>query len=328
MNLQTAAQALNAFLDADIPVMMWGPPGVGKSSIGRDIVAERNWGLVDFRASTRDPVALMGLPDLTADTTKWKVPDEFPQPDRDGAEGILFLDEINAAAPSMQAAMFGLVLDRRVGDYQLPPGWRVVAAGNRQSDRAAAQRMPSALANRFAHIDVDPDVDTTVHHFNKIGVDPIVVAFLRWRPALLLDMKNDQLRAFPTPRAWEQVGKVVQQPSPLRLALIAGVVGDGAAAELEGFIRVYQGLPSLDLVLSNPSGAKVPEDSSARFAISSGLARKVTDKTIGNAMIYMQRLPREFEILFMTDAVRRDSKLSHTQAFVDWTVRNQDVVFG
>lgn len=327
MNLMSAATALNVYLEADIPTMLWGTPGVGKSSIVRQIVDERGWGLVDFRASTRDPVALMGLPDLTADTTRWKVPDEFPQVDRDGAEGVLFLDEINAAAPSMQAAMFGLVLDRRVGDYQLPKGWRVIAAGNRQSDRAAAQRMPSALANRFAHIDVDPDVNTTVHHFNKIGVDPIIVAFLRWRPALLHDMKEGDLRAFPTPRAWEQVGKVVNQESKMRLQLISGIVGEGAASELEGFIRVYQGLPSIDLVLANPRGAKVPEDPSARFAIATALARKVTDKTIEAGMTYMRRIPREFEILFMTDAVRRDAGLSHTQTFVDWTVRNQDVVF-
>jgi len=188
--------------------------------------------------------------------------------------------------------------------------------------------MPSALANRFAHIDVEPDVDTTVAHFNKIEVDPIVCAFLRWRPTLLSEMKDDQLRAFPTPRAWEQVGKVVNQPSPLRLQLISGIVGEGAASELEGFIRVYSGLPSIETVLSNPSGAKLPDDPSARFAISAALARKVTDKTIAKAMVYMTRLPREFEILFMTDAVKRDATLSHTQSFIDWTVRNQDVVFG
>lgn len=328
MNLQSAAAALNAFIDADIPVFLWGAPGIGKSAITQQVADERGWNVIDFRASTRDPVALMGLPDISDDTAKWKVPDEFPQVERDGAEGILFLDELNAAAPSMQAAAFGLVLDRKVGDYTLPKGWRVLAAGNRQSDRAAAQRMPSALANRFAHIDVDADVDTTADHFNKIGVSPILTAFLRFRPALIHNMEGTDLRAFPTPRAWEQVSKVIDTPSPLRLQLVTAIVGEGAAAELEGFIRVYKNLPSLDLVLANPTSAPVPEESAARFAISSGLARKVDASTFAAGMTYIARLPREFEIMFAVDTVRRDPGLSHTAAFTDWAVRNKDVTIG
>ena len=328
MNLSSAAIALARFLDTDIPCFLWGPPGAGKSSIVRQITDERKWGLVDFRCSTRDPVALMGLPDIAGETSKWKVPDEFPQVGRDGPEGVLFLDELNAAAPSMQAAAFGLVLDRKVGDYSLPAGWRVIGAGNRQSDRAAAQRMPSALANRFAHIDVDADVETTVRHFAKKDIDPILLAFLRFRPALLLSMEGSDLRAFPTPRAWEQVAKIIDTPSPLRMQLITAIVGEGAASEIEGFIRVYQNLPSLDLVLANPNKAPVPDEPAARFAISSGLARKVDEKTFANGMTYMQRLPREFEIMFAVDAVRRDPALSHTQAFVEWATRNQDVTIG
>jgi hypothetical protein len=325
MNLNDARAMLEAYLDGDTPAFMWGPPGVGKSSIVKQIVADRKWGLVDFRCSTRDPVALMGLPDLAGETTRWKVPDEFPQEKRDGKEGILFLDELNAAAPSMQAAAFGLVLDRKVGEYVAPPGWRIVGAGNRQSDRAAAQRMPSALANRFAHIDVDADVDTVTQRFAKIGIDPTVIAFLRFRPALLHMMEGSDLRAYPTPRSWEDAAKYVNHPARIRLGLVTGLVGEGAAAELEGFIRVYKNLPSLDLVLANPNSAPVPEEPAARFAIAAGIARKVDAKTFANGMAYMSRLPREFDIMFAVDAVRRDPGLSHTQAFTEWAVRNQDV---
>ncbi|MDR6954154.1 hypothetical protein J2X65_003522 [Ancylobacter sp. 3268] len=333
MHIKSAALNLADYLDEDTPAFMMGPPGIGKSAIARQIAVSRGWNLIDFRASTRDPVALMGLPDLSDATTKWKVPDEFPQVERDGEEGILFLDELNAAAPSMMAAMFGLVLDRRVGDYQLPPGWRVVAAGNRQADRAAAQRMPTALANRFAHIEVSADTsgdhdNVHVEHFNTIGVDPILIAFLRFRPALIHSMPTNDALAFPTPRSWEQAAKYIGKPSSRRLSLITGVVGEGAAAELEGFIRVYQNLPSLDLVLSKPDTTQLPADPAARFAISAGLARKVDERTFANAMVYMRRLPREFEIMFTVDAVRRDTKLSHTPTFTDWAVRNQDVTLG
>lgn len=333
MHIKSAALNLTDYLDEDTPAFMWGAPGIGKSAITQQIAADRNWNVIDFRASTRDSVALMGLPDISGNTTRWKVPDEFPQEKRDGPEGILFLDELNAAPPSMMAAMFGLVLDRKVGDYTLPKGWRVIAAGNRQADRAAAQRMPTALANRFAHIDVDADTsaghdNVHVEHFNKLGIDPQLIAFLRFRPALIHMMPQNDERAFPTPRSWEQAAKYLDRQPTRRLSLVSGVVGEGAAAELEGFLRVYQNLPSLDLVLANPNSAMVPEDPAARFAITAGLARKVDARSFDNGMAYIQRLPREFEIMFAVDAVRRDASLSHTQAFTNWAVRNQDVTLG
>lgn len=328
MNFAAAYEMFEIYYNAGIESMLWGPPGVGKSSLLLQFTTSLSMGLIDFRASTRDPVALMGLPDTAGDTTRWKVPDEFPKVDRDGERGILFLDEINVASPAMQAACYGLVLDRRVGEYRLPEGWMVMCAGNRQSDRAAAQRMPSALANRLAHIDLDPDVDTTTAYFIKKDYSPILVAFLRWRPALLHDMSTPDLRAFPTPRSWEEVAKVCDLPASQRSRAVSGIVGEGAAAEFEGFVRVYQGLPSLDLVLANPNSAPVPTDPAARFAIASGLARKVKANTIANGMAYMQRLPTEFEIMFTVDAVRRDPGLSHTDAFVEWSTRNQDVILG
>ena len=327
MNLSTATNALTAYLDADIPCFLWGAPGIGKSDTVRAVAAERNWPVIDFRAILRDPVDLRGLPAIVEGGARWLPPSDLPDEKRDGPEGLLFLDELNAAAPSVQAACFGLVLDRKVGEYHLPAGWRIVAAGNRQTDRAAAQRMPTALANRFAHIDIDPDVDTFTSWAVKVDLDPMIVAFVRFRPAMLHQMQGSDLRAFPTPRAWAQVAKVINTPSPLRFGLLTGLVGEGAAAEMEGFIRIYKNLPSLDLVLANPNGAPVPEEPAARFAIASGLARKVTDKTIANGMTYMGRLPREFEIMFAVDASKRDPSLSHTSAFVDWTMRNQDVIF-
>lgn len=345
MHIKSAALNLTDYLDSDVPAFMWGAPGIGKSAIVRQIAAERGWNVIDFRASTRDPVALMGLPDISGETTRWKVPDEFPQVARDGEQGILFLDELNAAPPSMMAAMFGFVLERKVGGYELPAGWRIVAAGNRQADRAAAQRMPTALANRFAHIDVDPDMSadhTNVHllHFHEVGVDPLLIAFLRFRPALMHVMPtNADDRAFPTPRSWEQAAKFIRlnetahekdsKQTSRRLSLVSGVVGLGAAAELEGFIRVYQHLPSLDRVLASPNSADVPTDPAARFAITAGLSRKVDARSFENGMSYIRRIPaREFEIMFAVDVVRINPGLSHTQTFIDWSVRNNDVIIG
>ncbi|MGE3306645.1 MAG: AAA family ATPase [Rhizobiaceae bacterium] len=327
MNLATATAAIAYYLDVDQPTFTWGPPGVGKSAAVRSIAKGRKWNVIDFRCSTRDPVALMGLPDLAGETTRWKVPDEFPQVERDGPEGILFLDELNVAAPSMQAAAFGLVLDRRVGEYVLPKGWRVLAAGNRQSDKAAAQRMPSALANRFAHIDIEPDIDTFVQWANTSGVDPLVMGFIRFRPALLHSMEGSDLRAFPTPRAWEAVSKVVDAPEEIRLSLVTGLVGEGAGAEFEGFIRTRKNLPTVEEVVKHPETAKLPTEPAARYAIAAALSHGATPEIFEPIQKYLRRLPREFEVMATVDALLRNGALAKTQAFREWAVRNQDVTF-
>ncbi|MER9961694.1 hypothetical protein NKJ72_12115 [Mesorhizobium sp. M0045] len=325
MNLNNARAMVTAYLDADQPVFCWSPPGVGKSDMVRDIATERALPLIDFRALLRDPVDMRGLPAIVGGEARWLPPSDLPNAARDGDEGILFLDELNAAPAAVQAACFGLVLDRKVGEYRLPPGWRIISAGNRQADRAAAQRMPTALANRLAHVDIEPDVDTFTNWANRNDISPIVIAFIRFRPTMLHVMAGSDLRAFPTPRSWASVSKHASAPSSLRLGLVTGLVGEGAAAEFEGFVRVYSTLPSLDQVIAHPETTPVPSEPAARFAIAAGLGRKAKTENFAAIMTYIRRLPREFEVMMAVDAVRRDAKLAETKAFQDWAVRNQDV---
>lgn len=331
MNLQQATHLLGAYLDVDVPTFIWGKPGVGKSDTVRQIAAARNLPVIDFRAILRDPVDLRGLPAVIDGAARWLPPSDLPHADRDGDEGILFLDELNAAAPSVQAACFGLVLDRKVGEYTLPKGWRIIAAGNRQSDKAAAQRMPTALANRFAHIDVEPDLDAFMEWAIAADIDPMVIGFLRWRPGLLHNMDQvNEPRAFATPRAWANVSKIMsvidQSNGALTLAALTGIIGEAAGSEFFGFLRIYRELPPLDSVLANPEGAKIPGDVSARFAIATALARRVDASTIGAGLTYCQRLAGEFQTIFVMDAIRRDKELQKTKPFIDWAVKNQDVV--
>ncbi len=327
MNLEQASRAAGAYLDADIPAFLWGAPGVGKSDAVAALARARGLPLIDLRATLLDPVDLRGLPHVDANgAAAWAPPAFLPRADRDGAEGILFLDELNAAPPSTQAACFQLILNRRLGEYALPAGWRILAAGNRQSDRAAAQRMPSALANRFAHVDVDPDPETWAAWANGAGIEPVVVAFIRFRPSLLHAMPATDARAFPTPRAWASVSRLVYQPADLRLPLIAGLVGDGAAAEFEGFVRVFLSLPSLRDILADPAGARVPTDPATLYAVSTAIARKADRANFGAVLTYAGRLPKEFEILTAVDATRRDKTLCETPAYVGWISRNAEVL--
>ena len=155
MKASAVAAALNLLVSARQPVFIWGGPGIGKSDVVRQLAKAMGVPLKDIRALLLDPVDLRGLPFLGADhAAKWATPDFLP---KDG-EGILFLDELNAASAMVQAGCYQLVLDRRLGEYTLPDGWSIIAAGNRETDRAVTTRMPTPLRNRFTHLNFEVDV--------------------------------------------------------------------------------------------------------------------------------------------------------------------------
>jgi len=329
-----AAILLRLLTDANDPVMLWGPPGVGKSDIVHQLGVETDRKVIEFRTNIREPVDVRGVPvpDPNTGTTRWYVPDELPNVKRDGERGILFIDEINSGSLQMMAVMFGLVLDRKVGEYVLPDGWVIVAAGNRVGDRAAAQRMPTALRNRFAHVHVHSAIDPWCDWATKTGIAPELVAFHRFRrgenngEGLLHVMPKGDENAFATPRSWTRCSKYVNAPKAHRLRLFAAHVGDTYAAELDGFIDLYHSIGSLEEIVKHPTTAKLPSESSIRYAVCTGLARLANKKTFANIVTYAERLPRESQILVVHDATHRDETLKNTSVYGDWAVKNQDLI--
>lgn len=331
ITMRELPEALKFLIEQRVTTLVSGAPGVGKSDcVAQAAAALAGYRYVEIVASLRDPVDMRGLPvpDLKTGKTRWLVPDELPREDRDGEHGVLGLEEISNCGLAMQTACYGLCQTGRLGEYQLPKGWVVIATGNRVSDRAAAQRLSTALRNRFEHIEVEVDVAAWCEWATKNGIDPLLIAFIRFRPELLHVMPKGDENAFPTPRSIALCSKMLGAPEPVRLPLIAGAVGDSMAGELEGFIRVAKELPRIEDIIRDPLHAKVPADNqpAALFAVSAALARKATQKTLGPIAEYLARLPREFEVLGMVDAVRRDKELCNSQGFTGWAVRNQDVV--
>jgi hypothetical protein len=326
MNMHKAQHVLSAYIAADVPAFLWGAPGIGKSDMVAAVAASVGRTMADVRLSSFDAVDLRGLPRVAGDSVQWCMPDFIRDLHDIGGPSLVFFDEMNTAAPSVMAAALQLILTRRIGPHTLPDDCVIVAAGNRIADRAAANRMPSALANRFAHIDCEADLASWAAWADNAGLSPLVVAFLRFRPELLHKMPEGEARAFPTPRAWAQVAKVADAPDDLRLHLVSGLVGEGAAAEFEGFARVFKSLPSIASILNDPTGAPVPSDPAGRYAVTSGLSRAIRDDdTFGRALSYVERLTQEFVILLATSAAKRDARLAETGAFVKWAIRNADV---
>jgi hypothetical protein len=341
MRPSAVAQAINLCIDAGQPVMLHGSPGVGKSDVVRQVAKQRGIEMIDLRLSQLDPVDLRGVPsvDTANHKTTWNAPDFLPT---DG-EGILFLDEINSAAQATAAAAYQLVLDRSLGDYILPDGWSIVAAGNRASDKAIVNQMSTALKNRFTHIQYEVNNDDWCEWALKNDIDVAVLGFIRFRPMLLnefeqrSDTKAERERvqhlknanAFATPRSWHFLSKVVAKgpPAEIEYELYSGIVGEGAAAEFTGYLKYYRNLPNLDALLMDPKKAKVPEEPATLYALSTGLATKATPDNMERVVQYALRMPAEFQVLLMKDAIVRDSALTNTKAFNEWAIKNADVMF-
>ncbi|HTP94918.1 MAG TPA: MoxR family ATPase [Burkholderiales bacterium] len=313
------------------PVMLWGPPGVGKSRIVADIARRHGVALIDIRLSQMEPTDLRGIPFRNGARVEWSVPSLLPDAERHGARGILFLDEISSAPPTVTAAAYQLILDRRLGEYRVPPGWAIFAAGNRYGDRGVTYVMPAPLANRFTHFEIEAQLDDWVAWAHAAGVDARVVAFLRFRPDLLFDF--DPARnavAFPSPRSWEYahraLAKFADAPDLLLDALQA-CVGAAAGVEFKAFIDNMDQLPDIDAIVAGES-AQMPAGIDLQYGVAAALVRRAllvsttpqADRVYGNILRYARGFPqREMGVMLVTDMHRTVGRpLFAVPEFADW----------
>ncbi len=327
MKPSSIAIALRECIEAKQPVIIWGAPGIGKSDCTRQVSAELSRVLIDIRASLLDPVDLRGIPQVTpGGLTRWCPPCFLPA--ADAAKSLIVLDELNRAPVLTQNGLFQLVLDRKLGEYSLPDSCEIVACCNRESDGGGVQKMPQALANRFVHVDMEPDVDDWCKWAVKANIEPAVIAFLRFRPDLLHQFSRTD-KAFPTPRSWAFVSKITTRKpgNGIEHALYAGAVGEGAAVEYSAFLRMFRELPNIDAIMLNPQSAPVPNGPATLFAVSSALARRTNAGNFGRILQYVARMPQEYGVYCIQDAVRRDQTLSATPDFTTWAIDNSLVIF-
>jgi MoxR-like ATPase len=311
-------RALASLIPTGRPVYVWGGPGVGKSSLVRQAADSLNLALIDVRATLLDPVDLRGLPRLDGDVAVWLPPAFLPR----GGQGVLFLDELAQAAPLVQSACLQLTLDRRIGEYELPDGWSVIAASNRTEDRAGTHRLISPLLNRFVHLDLDVSAEDWQQWAVTAKIAPEVRAFLHYRPALLSQFDASvNPRAFPTPRSWQFVADVLASTAgELLHPVVAGCVGDGPAAEFLGFLRLYRELPDLDQVLARPDAAPVPREPAVLYALVGAMVERcrAQQAPLANFVKYALRLPEEFTVLALRDALAVNAKLVGLPAVQQW----------
>ncbi len=296
-------------------VMLWGPPGVGKSQairqIAKDITREtgKETRITDVRLLLFNPIDLRGIPTSNAEKTLaiWLKPQIFQMDPSEDIVNILFLDEISAAPQSVQAAAYQITLDRVVGEHKLPDNCIILAAGNRVTDKSVSFKMPKALANRLLHIEVEGSFESWHNWAVRAGVNPKVVGFLSFARDKLFgfDPKNDDL-AFATPRSWEMVSNLLNYVSDdveELYPLISGLVGKGVALEFRSWCKMYFKLPNVEDIFTGKRVA-VPKEIDELYAVVSSMSRyagehKYDLEKIGNSLEYAAGFPADFISLLM-----------------------------
>lgn len=318
---QELYKQLEVLLQTDTPVFIHGSPGIGKSYIVNDIAQSHNLSLIDVRLSQLDAVDLRGIPTISNEQTKWMPPVFLPTDEN--SEGILFLDELNSAPLSVQAAIYQLVLDRKIGEYTLPKGWRIVCAGNKIDDKGIVFKLPSPLINRMIHIVLEAKFDDFKVWAIQNEIHPFIVGFLGFRPDLLsseVPSSTETNPAFCTPRAWAMLSKIIKSHSDINAInpIVYGTVGYAAGIEFLSFVKVYKTLPDIDAILEGKIDT-VPEEPSALYALCAAIIEKYSSTQQANNLFeYAKVMPVEFNVMLIKDLITKDEDIAELESFDSW----------
>lgn len=315
-----------------------GRPGIGKSALSNALGASLNIPreaieLLRFAPVEREPQDMLGLPFIENQTTQWAMPKLY----RDTLEvcascgaAILSIDDLLKGSPAMVKTASRLVYERKLGDFpEFPRNVLIIASGNGSQDGAGDTRMFTHTGNRMCIVNLTYSADEWRRWaITQQSLDTDPVAFIGKRPDLLFDFSPSR-PTNATPRSWESVGAIapkIKENPKLYRAAVAGLVGDGPAAEYTAYLDLRGALPEISQVVSNPSGAPVPDGNpSGLYAVTTMLLHYATATNIGAIAAYMERIPKEFQMLFYSDLVAAKAHLADTRAYQEWSIKNIDL---
>ena len=331
MKAKQLEKSLEKLISIKQPCFIWGGVGVGKSEIVHKVAKDMGYRIEDVRVALLDPVDLRGVPSVEDGRTVFNPPVFLPTDEQ--PKTLLFLDELPQGSPSVQNALFQLIKDRKLGEYTLPKDTVIVSAGNRVQDKAGANRVNTALGDRFVHLNLDVCHQEWIDWGIKTKkIKQEVLSFISWQGEDYLYHfdKNSPVNA--TPRAWEYASKILDtDPDKEReQELYAGTIGEGIAAEFTSFVRRYRQLPSIDKLLDNPESIfdDVEYQSDTIYLIIGVLAKNMTKDNIQKFYDFLKNtsdIQDEFLVLAMTMATARDEGLKKTKTYIDYEVEYQDI---
>lgn len=339
----TAVTLAHAYTDVrmnvlmQIPTLLVGPVGVGKTDVVRQVALNLGFPVIDKRASQLDPTDVSApMPDHATGKIKNFIPDWLPDVSRDGPNGILLFDELSDAPTGVQAALNQIILERELPGYKLPDGWVVVGTGNRSSDRAAAQRFSRATANRLAIIEIMVDVKAWLNWAAGAGIAPELQAYVmnadrQGKGAEALhkypSAQGSDAMAFVTPRSLSRVSRYFNASLGLKDSELKRQIsyscGDDCAADVMNFLATYRLLPSLDAILADPVGASLHREPSVNFALTVALVSRMTHANLATIAKYVARLDRLYQAAFWSNAIGKDASFAETAENIAFMIAQQ-----
>jgi hypothetical protein len=238
--------------------------------------------------------------------------------------GVLFLDEINSAPPTIQAAAYQLILDRKIGEYNLPINYSIIAAGNYENDRGVTYRMPTPLANRFVHLNFDLDFESWKLWAFKNDIDKRIISYLTYKQSdlFLFDAKSTS-KSFATPRSWKFVDDILCSKIEARLLeqVISGAIGEETATEFLNYCKVMNELPNIDDILQAKE-IELPTKNSTLYALCIGivyaLKENFSTSNLTNVLNFSLSLNDEFSVMLIRDMQRNSIDVESSPAWKEW----------
>lgn len=335
VKISQAAAMVAKFIRTKIVVMLHGSPAIGKSAIVQQVANEYGLKLIDLRLAQCDPTDLAGFPTITGEKASYKPMDTFPIEGDVIPKGfngwLLFLDELNSAAPAIQSAAYKVILDRMIGNHKLHKNVAIVAAGNLETDNAIVQPMSTALQSRMAHLELVVDAKEWVEWASSNGIDHRITSYINFKPDALYTFSPDHTdKTYASPRTWEFANRVLQvadSSSPECLPMLAGTISEGVAREFLGFCKIHLDLPKLTEILQSPTTIPVPTEPSILYAMTGALGANANENNVGPLMKYITRLPVEFQVVTLREVVRRNKKLIQNEAIRNWVTQSATDLF-
>lgn len=283
----TATEAKSAILrcfNKQRPLFLWGPPGIGKSDLISGITKELNGKMYDLRLAQMDPTDIRGIPYYNKEKglMDWAPPIDLPSEEEASKYPVvvLFLDEMNSAAPSVQAAAYQLILNRRIGKYELPDNVVMVAAGNREGDKGVTFRMPAPLANRFVHLEMRVDFDSWLQWAANNNIHKDVIGYISFAKQDLYDFDpKSASRSFATPRSWTFVSDLLEDELTESTVtdLVAGTIGDGVAVKFMAHRKIASRMPKPSEILAGKVKDLDVKEVSAMYSLTISMCYELKD---------------------------------------------------
>lgn len=333
VNTEQATACLIDSIKVKVMPILVGSPGIGKSAVVKAVAEEYNLELIDIRLSQCDPVDLLGFPDIDREAGKSRyVPMEiFPlenDPLPAGKNGwLLFFDEANSADRAVQKAWYKTVLDRQVGNHNIHPHAAMISAGNLSTDGAIVEDMSTALESRMSHFELDLDHKCWLDWAMKNGIDYRITSFIQFKPEMLYTFKPDHTdKTYASPRTWEFANRYLglrDNKDPILRINLSGTISEGVAREFLMYCDIFESLASIQDIIRNPNDVELPVDTSVLFAMTGSIAQHMNDQNIDPLMQYVGRLPMEFQVVCLREAIRRNPTIGSTTAVGNWIAKNQ-----